>query len=69
MTVDIINKSPHKIRKTYGSILLDNQVDHKLIEKQMGHTDVLTIEIHYHRDRKRIAQKMGVLNNLPEFAV
>ena len=64
----IQNKSPHKIRKTYGSILLDNKVDSKLIEKQMGHTDVLTTEIHYHRDRKRISQKMDVINSIPEFA-
>jgi len=64
-----LNKSPHKIRKTYGSILLDNNVDRKMIEKQMGHTDVLTTEIHYHRDRKRISDKMAILNNIPEFAV
>ena len=64
----ILRKSPHKIRKTYGSILLDNNVDHKLIEKQMGHKDILTTELHYHRDRKRITQKAAVINSIPEFA-
>lgn len=37
----IYNKSPHKIRKTYGSILLDNHIDNKVIIDQMGHTDIL----------------------------
>ena len=48
----IFHKSPHKIRKTYGSILLDNQIDNKLIMEQMGHTDILCTEEHYHRNRK-----------------
>lgn len=65
----IQRRSPHKIRKTYGSILLDNKVDNKLIEKQMGHLDVSTTELHYHRDRKRLQQKMDILNAIPEFAV
>ena len=65
----IPHKSPHKIRKTYGSILMDNGLDNKLIEKQMGHTNILTTELHYHRDRKRLSDKMQIFNNLPEFMV
>ena len=44
-------KSPHKIRKTYGSILLDNHIDNKLIIEQMGRTDIRCTEEHYHRNR------------------
>lgn len=32
----------HKIRKTYGTTLLDNQVAETLVANQMGHSDVIT---------------------------
>lgn len=37
--LDMPHKTPHKIRKTYGSILIDNNVDTRLITDLMGHTD------------------------------
>lgn len=64
---DIPYKSPHKIRKTYGSILLDNHLDNRLIVGQMGHTNVLTTEAHYHRNRRSIENKSKILSALPEF--
>ena len=67
-TIDIPVRSPHKLRKTYGTILLDNHVDSKIVEKQMGHTDVRTTEIHYHRDRKRTQQKRDIINSIAEFS-
>lgn len=36
----IYRKSLHKIRKTYGTILLDHNIDNCLIMEQMGHTDI-----------------------------
>ncbi|MBE6007746.1 MAG: phage integrase family protein [Lachnospiraceae bacterium] len=63
----IYNKSPHKIRKTYGTILLDNHLDRRLIQDLMGHTDVLTTETHYHRNRKTLERKHEILSNLPDF--
>lgn len=65
--LEICERSPHKVRKTYGSILLDNGVDVKLIEKQMGHTDISCTEAHYHRDRRRLDEKRDILNSIPEF--
>ena len=65
--LDIPVRSPHKLRKTYGTILLDNHVDSKVIEKQMGHTDISTTELHYHRDRKRTQQKRDIINSIAEF--
>lgn len=62
-------KSPHKVRKTYGSILLDNHVDNNLIIAQMGHTDIACTEKHYHRNRKSIEIKEKVLNTIPEFQI
>lgn len=62
-----VKKSPHKIRKTYGSILLDNHIDRKLIESQMGHTNILCTENYYHRNRKSNMQKREILSDIPEF--
>ena len=67
--LNIYKKSPHKIRKTYGTILLDNSIDTKLIMGQMGHTDILCTEHHYHRNRKNIERKTEVLSSIPEFIV
>ena len=67
--LDIYHKSPHKIRKTYGSILLDNHIDNKLIMEQMGHTDILCTEEHYHRNRKSVDQKSLILSSIPEFKI
>ena len=67
-SLEIPVRSPHKCRKTYGTILLDNHVDSKIIEKQMGHTDISTTEVHYHRDRKRTQQKREIINSIAEFS-
>ena len=63
----IYNKSPHKIRKTYGSILLDNNVDKRFIIKQMDHADILCTETKYHRDRREHDEKMEIISNIPQF--
>lgn len=62
----IYNKSPHKIRKTYGTILMDNNIDNRLIIGQMGHTDISTSEIHYHRNRRSIEKKSAILSSIPD---
>lgn len=63
----IKRKSTHKIRKTYGSILLDNNVDNRLIINQMGHTDIVTTETKYHRDRRTRDKKSSIISNIPDF--
>ena len=40
--VDIPPRSMHKIRKTYATKLINNNVDEKIIMRQMGHTDIAT---------------------------
>ena len=65
--IGIERKSPHKIRKTYASILLDNQVSEKLITDLMGHTDIQCTNQFYGRNRKTNEKKAEVLNNIPEF--
>lgn len=67
--LNIVHKSPHKVRKTYGSILLDNNIDRRFITSQMGHTDITTTENYYHRNRRSIEEKSEILNKVPEFAM
>jgi integrase len=63
----IYRKSPHKIRKTYGTILLDNNIDERLILGQMGHASLGTTEEHYHRNRRSIEKKSDILSSIPDF--
>lgn len=65
--IGIRKKSPHKLRKTYISILLDNGVDKRLVQDVAGHTEIATSERNYHRNRKSDAKKEEILSNLPEF--
>ena len=67
VSLEIYQKSPHKIRKTNGTILLDNHLNNKLIMGQMGHTDILCTENHYHGNRKSVDQKIQILSSIPEF--
>lgn len=64
----IRKKSPHKIRATYDSILLDSNVDNRTIKDQMGHAEIRTSEIHYHRNRKSINRKREIIDSIAEFA-
>ncbi len=63
----IYHKSPHKIRKTYGTILLDHNIDNRLIMEQMGHTDIACTENHYHRNRRSLDAKSQIISSIPEF--
>ena len=60
-------KSPHKLRKTYVSILLDNGVDKRLVQDVAGHAQIATSERNYHRNRKSDQKKGQILSALPEF--
>lgn len=62
-------KSPHKIRKTYGSILLDNNIDNRLIIGQMGHTSILCTENYYHRNRRNLENKQQIISGISEFKI
>lgn len=42
----------HKIRKTYGTTLIDNGVDDAIIAEQMGHTDIATTRKFYYYSNK-----------------
>ena len=48
----IKHRSMHKIRKTYGTNLLDADVDESTVAEQMGHSDIATTKRFYYRSNK-----------------
>ena len=62
-------KSPHKSRKTYGSLLLNNSCDLNFIKTQMGHTDIATTEAYYHKDMRSTKAKSEMLGNIGAFRI
>lgn len=66
--VGVPYKSPHKIRKTYCSILFDNQLSSSFIINQMGHTSISTSEIFYHKNRTPVGEKVELVSQIEEFA-
>ena len=59
---DVRRKSLNKIRKTYGSILIDSKVDESTIISQMGHTQIDTTKKYYYKDRKSVKRKAEILD-------
>lgn len=55
--VGISHKSPHKIRKTYGTMLIDGGVDESIIMEQMGHKDIMTTKKYYYFSNKSDEKK------------
>lgn len=62
--INLKYKSPHKIRKTYASILLDNNVSEKIITSQLGHADITTTRNYYYKDRIEESDKVIILNDV-----
>ena len=53
----IPRKSMHKIRRTYATALIDNNVDDSLIMSQMGHTTITTTRKYYYYANKNDKHK------------
>lgn len=58
----IKSRSPHKIRKTYGTNLIDSDVSPGIIIEQMGHKDVRCTEKYYFYSNKSKNTKDEQLN-------
>ena len=65
--IGIPERSTHKIRKTYASILLSGGVDEKLVTSQMGHTDITITRSIYYYNRDSEAKKRKVLSKAINF--
>jgi len=58
----IRERSPHKVRKTVGTIYFDNHLDKNLTLSQMGWSGEAVGEVHYHRNRKTIEKKIDLVS-------
>jgi integrase len=56
-TLNIARKSMHKIRRTYGTTLIDHHVDESIIMEQMGHSDITTTKKFYYYSNKNQRSK------------
>lgn len=66
--IGITSKSPHKIRKTYGSKLYDSKdVTEAFIITQMGHTDISCLKKHYYYNRMEVDEQTEMLNKAAIF--
>lgn len=65
--VGVYKKSPHKIRATYDTILLDANIDRRMVKDQMGHAEIKVSENSYHRNRKTYDKKIAIMDSIPEF--
>ena len=57
-------RSPHKIRKTVASILLENNVSESMIKAQMGHTQIATTKEYYFKNRKTDSEIVDELSRV-----
>ena len=63
----IPSRSMHKIRKTYGTTLIDSNVDESFVMEQMGHADISTTKKYYYFSNKSEKKKLKQINKAISF--
>lgn len=61
------HRTMHKIRKTYGTTLIDSHVDESFIKEQMGHADITTTKKIYYFSNKSQKKKVEQIENAISF--
>lgn len=62
IAVNIPVRTMHKLRKTYGTTLIDHGVDDSIITAQMGHADIKTTRQYYYYSNQSNDEKLNQLN-------
>lgn len=57
--LEIPVRSMHKLRRTYGTFLLNNQLEDSIVLTQMGHTDIATTRKYYYYDNVEDTRKLN----------
>lgn len=65
--LNIPHRTMHKIRKTYGTTLIDSNVDEGFITEQMGHSDISTTKKLYYFSNKTTKNKEKQIENAISF--
>ena len=65
----IPKRSMHKIRKTYGTILIDQGVPESLVMTQMGHSDITTTRKYYYFTQKTRALNLEQIERAVKYPV
>ena len=65
----ITYKPPHKLRKTYASILREGEIDDQTIIDMMGHVNIGITEQYYLRSRKRASERSQILGQVAELQI
>ena len=60
--VNIPVRTMHKLRKTYGTTLIDHGVSDSIITEQMGHADIKTTRQYYYYSNQSNGEKLEQLN-------
>ena len=63
LEVGIDQKTSHKIRKTYTTVLFENNTDERFIMQQLGHNDISTTKKKYQRSRADENQKKAIISH------
>lgn len=64
----IKRKSPHKIRKTYATMLVDSGMNEKAVTGLMGHVKIATTNQFYYRNRNSVPEKRNLVTEALSFA-
>lgn len=59
--INTVTKSPHKARKTYISVCIDEGINAKAVALQVGHKDVRTTLNNYYYDRRSEQEQLQAL--------